>query len=237
MLIRSLMTSPVTTVTTSTLLADAAKLMLEKQIGGLPVVNDRRELVGIITESDFLRRGELGTEKRRSRWLSFFLSAGKMADEYVRSHGRKVEEVMSWPVETISPETDTATAAAIMEKRAIKRLPVVFDGKVVGIVSRSDFMRALAKTASADASAQSDARIEAAIIEEISAQPWSGNGSVRVSVNKGVAELSGTIFDDRERAAARVAAENIAGVKEVIDHLVWVEPNSGMVMMPPGSEP
>ncbi|MBB5576678.1 MULTISPECIES: CBS domain-containing protein [Rhizobium] len=176
MLIRFLMTSPVTTVAPSTPLIDAAKLMLERRVGGLPVLDDHGRLVGIITESDFLRWGEPGTEKARSRWLSFFVNVGKMAEEYVRSHGRKVEEVMSSPVETVSPDTDSVAAASIMEKHAIKRLPVVADEKVVGIVSRSDFMRALANAMSEVALApDDDARIESAIVDEIAAQRWSGN--------------------------------------------------------------
>jgi CBS domain-containing protein len=237
MLVQSIMKSPAFTISASTPLVDAARLMLDKHISGLPVVDSQQRLVGIITESDFLRRRELGTERRRSRWLTFFTSPGKMADEYVHSHGRTVEEVMSWPVETVTPHTEVSEAAALMERRHIKRLPVVADETVVGIVSRSDFMRALARaTPGGAATSVDDARIEAAIIKEIAKQPWSRTGRIDVSVTNGEAELSGTIFDERERIAARVAAENIDGVRRVVDRLVWIEPNFGVAMVPPDGD-
>jgi CBS domain-containing protein len=144
---------------------------------------------------------------------------------------------MSWPVDTVTPHTEVSEAAALMERRHIKRLPVVADEVVVGIVSRSDFMRALAGAAPDDATTSvDDVRIEAAIIKEIAKQPWSRNGRIEVSVKNGEAELSGTIFDERERIAARVAAENTDGVRRVVDRLVWIEPNFGVAMVPPDGD-
>lgn len=231
MQVSSLMSTPAITVSASTPLRDAALLMLDKHVGGLPVVDGNGVLVGIITESDFLRRGEIGSEKTRSRWLSFFTSPGKMAEEYVLAHGRKVEEVMTRTVRTVSSSATSAEAAAIMEKHGVKRLPVVDEGRIVGILSRTDFMRAMANAPSLSAKEVSDdARMELAIMKEIAGQAWSRNTYIRVCVRSGVAELSGTIFDDREREAACVAAENVSGVKAVVDRLSWIEPNSGILI-------
>lgn len=236
MLVKEVMTSPVIGVLPSASVADAATLMLGNRISGLPVMEADGRLVGVVSEGDFLRREELGTKRRRSWLLELFASPGKVADEYVHANGRKIEEIMASEVITTTPEAPLESAVDLMSRKGIKRLPVVDGGKVVGIVTRTDLLRALLRVSSNPvAGPTDDEKIRSAILAEMGRQIWSANGAIRVSVNQGVAELSGVIFDERERSAACVAAENVPGVKSVVDQLTWVEPMSGMVILPPGA--
>jgi CBS domain-containing protein len=233
MLAQDIMTAPVITISPTASIAVVANLMLAHHISGVPVTTANGTLVGMITEGDFLRRQELGTERRRSRWLEFLLSSGKAADEYVLSHGRNVEEVMSANVAFIRPDATLDEIVTQMIDRKVKRLPVVANDRVVGIVSRSDLLRALSEKLPSGAVARSDLELRDAIVAELSRQSWSAHGSIHVEVGGGVATLSGVIFDERERLAARVAVENVTGVKDVIDELTWVDPMSGMTLSPP----
>lgn len=237
MRVANVMTSPVISVEPTTSIADAARLMLAQHISGLPVVAKDGTLAGMVTEGDFLRRAELGTQVKRSWWLELLVSPGTEAEEYVHAHGRKVEEVMTRDVLTTTPDAPLSQIVETMTSARVKRLPVVENGKLVGIISRSDLLRALAAALpSAPVAQTDDARLRAAILGELAKQPWSGSGLVRVHVANGVCELRGTIFDERERMAARVCAENVPGVAGVVDQLVWVEPMSGMVILPPGAD-
>jgi CBS domain-containing protein len=238
MRVDTVMTTPVVSVEPSASIADAARLMLTLRISGLPVVGRDGTLVGMLSEGDLLRRGELGTERKRSWWLEFLVSPGKVAEEYVHAHGRKVEEVMASEVVTTRRDASLDEVVELMARHRVKRLPVLENGKVVGIVARSDLLRALADALPAGAAPVSDdKRIEAAILAELAGRSWGGNGLIRAHVQDGVVELSGTIFDERERLAARVVAENVPGVKSVTDQLVWIEPMSGTVLLPPGEPP
>jgi len=220
-------------VKSSSSIADAARLLLDNYISGLPVVDDNGAIVGIVSEGDFLRRGELDTERRRSAFLEFFVSPGRLADEYVHAYGRLIGEVMTSPVKTISPQALVSEAVETMERDGINRLPVVDGEKLVGIVTRSDLLRALANILANKAKPHSDAEIEALIITELGKRSWSQNGFIRVDVKDGIAELSGSIFDERERLAAKVLAENVPGVKAVKDCLTWIDPYIGVAMPMP----
>jgi predicted transcriptional regulator len=204
--------------------------MLQNKISGLPVVDAKGQLVGMVTEGDFLRRGELGTQRQRSRWLEFLLGPGRLADEYVQSSGRQVSQVMTPDPKTITPQTPLEEVVRLMEHHRIKRLPVVHDGKVVGIVSRANLLRALASVArEVKPEASDDATIREQIVAECAKQPWAPR--INVVVCDGVVSLSGVITDDRARQAFIVAAENVPGVKAVQDRLAWIEPTSGMVLL------
>jgi CBS domain-containing protein len=208
----------------------AVRLMLQNKISGLPVVDANGQLVGMVTEGDFLRRGELGTTRQRPRWLEFLLGPGKLATEYVQTSGQKVAQVMTPEPKTITPETPLDEVVRLMERHRIKRLPVVQDGKLVGIVSRANLLHALASVArEVKAPAGDDATIRERIIAECAKQPWAPH--VNVVVRDGVVELWGVITDERERQAFIVVTENVPGVKAVRDHLAWVEPTSGMVVL------
>jgi CBS domain-containing protein len=224
----------VVTVSADTTVAEAARLMLLHGISGLPVVNPAGTVIGIVTEGDLLRRTETGTERHHSRWLEFVLGPGRLAGEYVHTHGRKVEEVMTRKVVVVARDAPLEEVVGLMERRRVKRLPVVEAGRLVGIVSRADLLKVLAQLAPmAPPVAASDTEIRARVLAEIDKSPWALRGCLDAVANGGVVELRGVIGDERQRAALRVAAENVQGVKKVIDHLVWVEPISGMAIEPP----
>ena len=228
------MTPGVATVRPDTTLSDAARTMIQFSISGLPVIDAAGKLVGIVTEGDLLRRAETGTERRRPRWLEFIVGPGRMAEEYVHAHGRKVEEVMTPDVITVAEEAPLQEVVRIMEERRIKRVPVISEGEIVGIISRANLVQALARLAEeAPPSQVNDEAIRKAILAELDKQTWAPRSMVNVIVRNGVAELWGTILDEREREALRVLAENCPGVTKVRDHLVWVEPISGMVIESP----
>jgi CBS domain-containing protein len=224
------MTWGIITVEPEASVARAVRLMLQNKISGLPVVDSVGRLVGMVTEGDFLRRGELGTERRRPRWLEFLVGPGRLAAEYVQSSGRKVSEIMTPEVQTITPETPLDEVVSRMEHHHIKRLPVVQGGKLVGIVSRANLLHALASVVrEVKSTAADDTTIRDQIMAECAKQPWAPQ--VNVVVRDGIVELWGAIMDERERQAFIVAAENVPGVKSVRDHLAWVEPTSGMVVL------
>ncbi|ENN84667.1 hypothetical protein RHSP_68990 [Rhizobium freirei PRF 81] len=229
MLVHAIMTSPAITVRPETSIADAAKTMLDNHVSGLPVVDAAGKLVGIVSEGDFIRRNELHTERKRSWLLELLTSSGTLAAEYVSTHGRTVEDVMTSDVVTVTTTTGLQDVVELMEKHHVKRLPVVSYGKLVGIISRSDLLKALVKALPAPATESRDHEIESAIINELATQGWSRAGSIRVKVVDGVAELSGGIMDERERQAAKVAAENVPGVRAVFDNLVYIDPYIGVV--------
>ena len=227
MRVKDVMTANVICIGVDEPVLKAARLMLQNRISGLPVIDKDGELVGIVTEGDFLRRSELGTQRRRPKWLEFIVGPGKLAQEYAHSAGRKVEEIMTVDPQTIGENETLEAVVETMERRHVKRLPVVRGGRVVGIISRANLMHALASlTRDVAAPAASDAAIRDQILVAVGKQDWAPH--INVIVNDGVAELHGVITDDRERSGLIVAAENVPGVKQVRDHLVWVEPMSGM---------
>ncbi len=233
MQVRDVMTRNVISVVIGETVLNAVNAMLQNRISGLPVIDAQGSLVGMVTEGDFLRRGEIGTQRRRPKWLEFLVGPGRLADEYVHASGRKVQEVMTSDPVTVSEDDSLETVVELMERRHIKRLPVLHDGKMVGIVSRANLMLALASLArDKETLATDDAAIRDRVLAAFEKQRWAPQ--VNVMVKNGVADLWGTILDERERQACIVAVENVAGVKQVHDHLVWVEPMSGMAF--PSSE-
>ena len=168
----------------------AARLMLQNRISGLPVIDKDGELVGIVTEGDFLRRSELGTQRRRPKWLEFILGPGRLAQEYTRSAGRKVEEVMTPDPRTIGVDETLEAVVDTMERHHVKRLPVTRSGRVVGIISRANLMHALASLSrDAKSSSGSDSAIRDKILAAIGKQDWAPR--INVIVNGGVAQLHG----------------------------------------------
>ena len=235
MQVRDVMTRNVICVAANESVVNAARIMLQNRISGLPVVDADSALVGVVTEGDFLRRGELGTQRRRPKWLEFLLGPGRMAAEYVHASGRKVEDVMTSEPATVAEDDTLSTVVQLMECRRIKRLPVLRDGKIIGIVSRANLMHALVSLARDTAApAGGDAAVRDGILAAIAKQPWAPR--VNVVVKTGIAELWGTITDERERRGCIISAENVAGVRQVHDHLVWVEPVSGMSFPSPEDE-
>jgi CBS domain-containing protein len=228
------MTHAVLSVRPDAAVADAIRMMLDNRISGLPVIDDSGRLVGILTEGDLLRRGETGTERHRPRWLEILMGPGRLAEEYVRTHGRKIGELMTRDPVCVAPGTPLKEIVELMERRRIKRVPVLDGEVIVGILSRADLLRGLAGVLEeAPPAATSDEEIRERILAELARAAWVPRDGIAITVENGVVDLNGVILDEHERAALRVAAENVPGVKAVEDHLVWVEPVSGTVIDAP----
>jgi CBS domain-containing protein len=239
-----IMTGRVITISPDATVLEAIDLMTKNHISGLPVIDASGALVGMVTEGDFLRRAETGTARKRPRWLEFLVGPGRLAEEYVETHARKVGEVMTRDLVTIAEDTPLAEVVHQMEHRRVKRLPVMRSTQLVGIVSRANLMRALAAVSrEVPAPAQTDAAIRKQLLAEFE-QPWVPVALIDATVKDGVVELWGTILEGSQGEAIRVLAENVPGVKKVVSHLTWVEPMSGMVIsdadiapQPPGAAP
>jgi CBS domain-containing protein len=225
-----IMTKKVITVGTATSIVDAANIMLQKHLSGLPVVDETGKLVGIVSQGDFIRRAEIGTQRRRGRWLKFLLGPGTVASDFVHERGRKVGEIMTLDPFTVTEGATLEDIVQLMEHNHIKRLPVMRGDQLVGIVTRSNLLQAVAELARdiPDPTADDD-HIRNHIITSIEKADWTPFG-LTVIVDNGNVHLSGVITNEQSRQAAIVAAENVSGVKKVHDHLCWVEPMSGMYL-------
>ena len=224
MLAIDIMTPAVITAGPETSVAELCRLMLESRISALPIVDKQGALVGMITEGDLLRRYESGTDKKRSRWAEMFVSDATLAAEYVKSHGRTAKDLMTLDVVTVDESTPLRTIADMFESRGIKRVPVLREKRLVGMVSRANLLQALMaseQAAGGQATAVAptdDAAIRAKLVAEFADKPWR---PANVIVRHGIAHLWGEITSEEERAAMRVAAENTPGVKGVKDHTVY----------------
>jgi len=226
-----IMTGNVKTVSPEATIDEAVNILLTSRVSGLPVVDAQGRVVGIVSESDFLHRVEIGTAKRRPRWIEFLLGPGEVAEAYVMSHSRKVCDVMTQDVVTVGANASLNEIVAVMDKRKVKRVPVVTGEELVGIVTRSDLLRALtACRNTAPAAPLDDQAILDKLIDELKGQGFASPRTLDVTVDRGVVTLTGEIFDERQRPALMCAAENIPGVTKVIDQLVWIEPFSGMTL-------
>jgi CBS domain-containing protein len=223
MKVRDIMTRGVITVPPEMSVRKAAKLMLQYELSGFPVVEPGRGLVGMITEGDLVRRVETGTDRSASAGLALFVCPGRLAEEYARAHGRAVGEVMTRHVISIGEDASLEDAVRLMEAHHVKRLPVLRNGGVVGMISRGTLLHAfVASTPEQPPEKASDDEIRKRLAAELSHLCWLERGSVWAEVEHGVVNLSGTIGDERERLALRVLAENIPGVTQVHEHLVNV---------------
>jgi CBS-domain-containing membrane protein len=195
---------------------EAARLMLQYGISGLPVVDAAGHLVGIITDGDFLRHIETGAAPRRPRWFEFLLSPGRLADEYAHSHGRRVDELMTRQVVTVAEEAPLDEIVQLMERHFIKRVPVVRDNRVVGIVSRANLLHGLArKPDETHAVTANDLSIRKQIVSELVRQTWGDHAPIDIDVRDGIVQIWGPVYDERVARALRVTAENVPGVRGV----------------------
>jgi CBS domain-containing protein len=216
-----IMTPSVVTAAPNMTIYDAARLFVDNHIGGMPVVNADGQVVGIISHSDLLHRVENDTcHQKRPWWLEFLLSSPReQAARYVKEHGHVVGDVMCTQVISISEDTPLQQIADLMERRHLKRVPVLKDGKLVGIVSRSNLIRALASVAPAvDSASHDDASLRDAIVQQMHGQHWR-LPKQGVLVKDGVAHLWGVIESEEEKRAIRIAAEGVPGIKRVEFHL------------------
>ena len=221
---RDIMTSAVVTVTPENTVKDLALLLVEHRISAAPVVDPDRHVVGIVSEGDLLHRTEIDTEKTRTRksWWLELLGTDEGAGDYIKSHARTVGEIMSRDPVCVKEDTPIADIAAILESRHIKRVPVLRDGRLVGVVSRSNLVQALASaegTAYAEDTSTSDADIRAMLMGELAGRGWALSGR-NIVVRNGVVHLWGTIWSSDQVDAMRIAAEGIPGVTRIEDHTI-----------------
>jgi CBS domain-containing protein len=212
------MTPSIVTAGPDTPITDLIRLMLSNAVNAIPIV-DRDALVGIVSEGDLIRRAELGTERAPSYWRVLIRSTARLAADYVHTHGRTAKEVMTSPVITVADTASLGEIAELLEKNRIGRVPVLRGGKLMGVVSRADLLRALAARIARPLAVDDD-RIRDALIDELRAHPWGGSFSDgTVMVEDGVVHLWGTVGTDVERQARIAAAESTEGVRRVEDHM------------------
>lgn len=236
MRVDQIMTRKVTTVKADTPILEAANLMLQQHMSGLPVVGDTGKLVGVVSEGDFIRRSEIGTQKKRGRWLKILVGPALSASEFVQEQGRKVGEIMTQDICTATEDMQLEDVVQLMERENVKRLPVMRGDALVGIVTRSDLLRAVASLArDVPAPTADDDQIREHVIASIEKNEWRP-AQLNVTVRDGIVHLSGIIIDERFRQAAIVAAENVAGVKLVHDHLYLFDAMSGLSFRSPEDE-
>ena len=216
-----IMSTKVATVTEDTPITELANLMLEKHISGMPVVDANNKVVGMVSEGDLIRRQELGTERRRSKWISLFVAPEQKAREFVKSHGLHAKDVMSQPVLQVHEDATITEIADLMTQGRVKRLPVVRHGEVVGIVSRADLLRAFAARVSHEPPPppESDTEIRDSVTRILHEEDWAKSAIVNVIVTDGQVQLWGVVDGEDQRKALTVAVEAIPGVKGIDDHL------------------
>lgn len=211
------MTTGAATVHPWDTVGEAARTMANYGVSGLPVIDGEGGVVGMLTERDLLRRVELGTEHRRPRWRDLWFEPGDLAEEYSRAHGRKVEDVMSRDVAAIDTEMPLDEVVGLMEEKGYKRLPVVRDGKLVGIVSRANLLTALSRRLDPPGTVdRDDLALRRQILDELANKAWSKGAAIDVQVREGKIILRGTVEDERVARAMQVAAENTPGAKNVL---------------------
>jgi CBS domain-containing protein len=216
---RDVMVSPVVTVGKGATVREVARILLEKHISAVPVVDHVGKVVGIVTESDLMHRTEAGTERPYSWWLHLLAGDATIAADYVKSHAVKIEDVMTPDVVTAAPETPLHEIATSLEKNRIKRVPIIKDGNLVGIVSRANLIQVIASARPKLEMTLPDAAIRRKLLDELKEQPWTHMYNLSVTVTDGIVDLWGYVQSEDERKAIRVATEAIPGVTLVNDHL------------------
>jgi CBS domain-containing protein len=201
--------------------AHAIKLLAEHDVSALPVVDDDGTVVGILSEADLVHRSEIGTEKHHPRWVEALTPASTLAEEFAKSHGRRVSEIMSTSVVSAAEETPLGEIATLLEKHRIKRVPILRDGKLVGIVSRSNLIQALAASQpQAGEGSPSDRAIRLELLDRLGGQAWTDFGSRNVIVAGGVIHLWGLVGSQEEHKALLAMAEGVPGVVRVSDEMI-----------------
>ena len=219
MLAADVMTTNVISVSPEMSVRDVARMFVDQGISGAPVLDADGHLAGMISEGDLIRRSEIGTDERRRTSLLDIWSASHEARDYIKTHAKKVRDVMSTDVISVLPDTQLGEVAGILETRHIKRVPVMQAGRLVGLVSRANLVQALASVPDEPASnvTLSDADIRAMLMGELAGRKWSFAGR-NIVVTDGVVHLWGVFHSLESVEAVRVAAQSIPGVKRVEDH-------------------
>jgi CBS domain-containing protein len=236
MRVRDVMTYGAIAMPETATIAEAAETLLAKRISAVLVYDAASALVGVLSEGDLMRRSELGSDRKRPRWLEALLSGGRLAESYAHSHGRRIGEIMTKKLVTVSEDAELSVAVDLMLRYGVKRLPVLSGDQVIGIISRADLLKALVASLPRADGKHPDAEIKAAIEAELLKLGWAPRASVRVDARDGVVTFTGAITDERLREGLRVIAENTPGVTDVHDQTFWIEPNSGLYLPSEGEE-
>jgi len=220
---QDVMTTVVATISADATVREAAKLMLERRISALPAMDDKDRVIGIVSEGDLARRVELGTDVAHSWWLRAF--AEDAAQDYLKTHGASVREVMTSPVVSVRKTTPLQEVASLLEKRRIKRVPVLEAGRLVGIVSRADLVRRLATLPVRPAArASGDRALRRQILKEMQRKAGLDLAYVNVMVERGVVHLWGGVRSQLEHKALAAAAHVVPGVRKVENHTMVIPP-------------
>jgi CBS domain-containing protein len=218
---RDIMTSVVITVNPSTKVAEIAKLLLDRHISAVPVTDESRRVLGVVSEGDLVRRQEIGTTKRHSWWLNLLADPATRAAEYTKTHAMTARDVMSQPVISVGGDASLGEIADKLERNRIKRVVVLDGGRLVGIISRANILQALATVKRFEVHLSAgDQQIRHRIQEALTKEPWASVGNINVTVDDGVVTFWGFAGSDEERQASRVLAENVPGVKRVDDRRI-----------------
>lgn len=215
---KDVMTSPVLTVAPETAVTEVAKLLLERHISAAPVVDEAGQLLGIVSEGDLMRRPESGTERRPSWWLTLISDPQDEARHFLKSYGLRARDVMSRNVVTVPESAPLQEVAILLEKHRIKRVPVVRDGKVLGIVSRANLLQALVAQPKPAALEADDVKLKKAVQDAIQAT-GARTLYVNVVVAEGIVHLWGVAHTEEEKQAMCVAAEGVPGAREIRERI------------------
>jgi CBS domain-containing protein len=214
------MTRDVVTVGPQTTVGEIAGLLVRHRISAVPVVSDDGRVIGIVSQTDLGHRSETGTEKRRKWWLDLFADADAKAREYIKSHGLKAQDVMTRVIVSVPKTASLAEVADVLDTHRIRQVPVMDDGRLTGMISRTDLVRKLAEIKIAAPAARPDNGVlQKAIWDEIKAQPWLESAYINLSVKDGVVDLYGVVDSDDQRRALRILVEGVSGVQKVEDNV------------------
>ena len=220
---QDVMVRDVVTVKPDDEVSDAVKLLLDRDISAVPVVDDTGAVVGILSEADLVHREEIGTEKHHRWWLEAVLPASQLANEFSKSHGHRVYQVMSRKVVTATEDTPLGEIATLLEKHRIKRVPILREGRLVGVVSRSNLIQALASASAhppVETPTATDRTIRLDLLDRLAHEKWTDFGEINVIVKDGVVHLWGLVYSASERKALLAVAEEIPGVVSVSDEMI-----------------
>ncbi len=226
---KDIMTSQVVCIGVGESIFDAAELLLGAGISAAPVVDGKGVLVGIVSEADLIRRAEIDTATRKS-WLSRLMDSGaSAAHDFVGAHTRRVSDIMTRDVVTAGEDASLGELVDIMERRRVKRIPIVRQGALVGIVSRANLLEALlSREPDGPVLQLTDKALRQAVVEALEKQPWASKRPTNVFANDGVVHLWGFVEGEEVRKAYRVATENVPGVRRVKNHLRSMPASVGM---------
>ena len=213
------MTTEVITVTPEASVREIAKLLHTHQISGVPVIGPDNRVVGIVSEGDLIGHAEVVGEQHASWLFNLFADVRALARDYTKTHGRCAKDVMTSDVITVPPDASLAEIAKTLAQHRIKRVPVVENGKLVGIVTRGNLLKALETAEQPNVPSLDDRALQEKILAELNTQPWAHLMMKNVTVTNGVVDLEGFVDNEDERRALTVAAANVPGVKRVEDHL------------------